>query len=359
MQLHKGSAKIALLVGGTLAGILLAGLLLRHTLSAFLTALVLAYLINPLLNQLERRGLSRLPAIALLYILLLAGAVSVSFLLLPYLGHQLDALGEALPSYIQRLKAALEQWRNSFSIYYSDEEMAWFSSQMDAALGRAATEISGKGYERLKEVLFGVFNIILAPVLVFFMLYYKDMFKIILLRFTPSKMRHELIDLGKRINRALERFVLAMLFDCLLVGILCSIALYMLGIEFPILNGMFAGFATVVPFVGAVVALIPPAVIGYAQSGDLMIIPNICAVYFLINVVIEGNLIKPLVMRGTLKLNPLWVIFSVMAMGELMGFWGIVLAIPLAAVVKICAFEIKDFVRTLNSSPSISTHQKE
>ncbi|MBI1920283.1 MAG: AI-2E family transporter [Geobacter sp.] len=352
MQLHKGSAKLALLVGGVLAGILLAGLLLRHTLSAFLTALVLAYLINPLLKRLEKRGLSRLPAIALLYLLLLAAAVGVSLLFLPYVGHQLDALGESLPSYVQRLKGAVEQWRDSLSLYYSDEEMAWFSSQMDAAMGRAAAEISGKGYERLKGVLFGVFNIILAPVMVFFMLYYKDTFKVLLLRYTPTHLRHELIDLGKRINRTLERFVLAMLFDCLLVGILCSIALYALGIEFSLLNGMLAGFATVVPFVGAIVAVIPPAVIGYAQSGDLTIIPKICALYFLINVVIEGNLIKPLVMRGTLKLNPLWVIFSVMAMGELMGFWGIVLAIPLAAVVKICAFEIKDFIRTFNSSPS-------
>jgi predicted PurR-regulated permease PerM len=81
--------------------------------------------------------------------------------------------------------------------------------------------------------------------------------------------------------------------------------------------------------------------IGYAQSGDLAIIPKLWGVYFLINVIIEGNLIKPLVMKQTLRLNPLAVIFAVMAMGELMGFWGIVLAVPLAAAIKICAGELK------------------
>jgi predicted PurR-regulated permease PerM len=59
---------------------------------------------------------------------------------------------------------------------------------------------------------------------------------------------------------------------------------------------------------------------------------------------IEGNLIKPLVMRGTLRLNPLAVIFAVMAMGELLGFWGIVLAIPTAAVLKICTAELRELV---------------
>ncbi|HLO26910.1 MAG TPA: AI-2E family transporter, partial [Geobacteraceae bacterium] len=91
-------------------------------------------------------------------------------------------------------------------------------------------------------------------------------------------------------------------------------------------------------------AVIPAAFVGYAKSGDLYMIPKVCAVYFLIHVIIEGNLIKPLVMRRTLRLNPLAVIFAVMAMGELLGFWGIVLAVPLAAAVKICAGEVHELV---------------
>ena len=76
---------------------------------------------------------------------------------------------------------------------------------------------------------------------------------------------------------------------------LCAAALALLGIEFPLLNGLLAGFATIVPFLGAILSVIPPALIGYAKSGDILIIPKVCALYFLINVVIEGNVIKPLV----------------------------------------------------------------
>jgi predicted PurR-regulated permease PerM len=126
-----------------------------------------------------------------------------------------------------------------------------------------------------------------------------------------------------------------MLLDCLLVGILCAVALYLLDIEFPILNGFLAGFASIVPFIGALIAVIPPALLGYVKSGDLTIIPKVMLAYFFINVIIEGNVIKSLLMKTTLKLNPLAVIFAVMALGELLGFWGIVLAIPIAAVVDI------------------------
>jgi predicted PurR-regulated permease PerM len=202
-------------------------------------------------------------------------------------------------------------------------------------------EVSGMGYERLKGVLFGLFNLVLAPILVFFMLMYKELFKKSLMQLIPASERPYFAEIGNRINRTLERFLLAMLLDCLLVGILSAVALYLLDIEFPLLNGLFAGFASVVPLLGVLVAVIPPAFFGYAKSGDLTIIPKVCAAYFFIHVIIEGNLIKPLIMKKTLKLNPLAVIFAVMAMGELLGFWGVILAVPLAAVVKICIGEVR------------------
>lgn len=339
------------LLAALFAAFLLAGFFLRHTLSALLTSLVLAYLVNPPLKYLEKRGFSRALSITLLYGILAVMGLFASFFLVPYLGHQLDALAGTLPSYVQMLKAIVDGWRQELLPYYATEDLAWITAKGEESLNRLATELTGQGYERVKGLLFALFNLVLAPILVFFMLLYKERFKDALLRLSSVHLRHELREMGWRINRTLERFLLAMLFDCLLVGILCSLALYFLDIEFPLLNGMFAGFATIVPFLGALVAVIPPAFIGYAKSGDPMIIPKVCAAYFLINVVIEGNLIKPLVMRGTLKLNPLAVIFAVMAMGELMGFWGVVLAIPLAAVMKICAEELKNQIRGRDRKP--------
>jgi predicted PurR-regulated permease PerM len=324
-----------------LIGLIVAGYFLAHTFSALLTSLVLAYLINPLLNYLERRGFDRFTALVLLYGIAALAVFVSSFALVPYLGHQFDAFGTALPVYIKTLQSGLEKWRLGLAGYYGGDEGAWLLEKTEQAMAHWNEALSGLGFLQLKKILFAAFNLVLAPIMVFFMLLYKENAKDFIKRMFHHRERHHLLELGRDINRSLEKFLVGMFFDCLIVGILTSIALALLGIEFPVLNGMFAGFASIVPFLGAMVSVIPPALIGYAKSGDIWIIPKVCTAYFIINVIIEGNLVKPLVMRHTLRLNPLGAIFAVMALGELLGFWGIILAIPAAAVVKICTVEMR------------------
>jgi len=328
------------ILAGVFAVLLLSGFLLRHTLSAFLTSLALAFLLSPFLKLLERRGYNRLTSIVILYTICSILFLILSIVMVPYIGRQSDLLSHELPRYSQNVKGALGKWRTSLAPYYSGAEGEWLIARAGDLLNTLTERVSGLGFERLKGALFGVFNLILAPILVFFMLLYRDFFKTWLVRLMPLSERDFLVKLGDKINRSLEKFILAMLLDCLLVGLLCAVALWLLDVQFPLLNGLLAGAASIVPVLGGIVAVIPPAFLGYARSGDLTIIPKVCASYFLIYVIIEGNLIKPIIMRKTLKLNPLAVIFSLMAMGELLGFWGIVLAVPLAAVVKLCANEV-------------------
>ena len=344
MVMEKQGMKTIAILAGALVTFILLGQFLHHTFSALLTALVFAYLLNPLLKYLEKKGFDRLTALILLYGIGAFAAFLASFFLVPYLGHQFESLVKSFPIYVQNLKAAMESWKMQLAPYYSGEEGEWLLTQVEDSLNILVEEFSGLGYQHLKGVFFGLFDLILAPVLIFFLLYYKQFFKDNLKRLLPVKERRRLMRLGKKINHTLERFVVAMVFDCLLVGILTAIALMFLGIEFPVLNGLFAGFASIVPYLGVAVAVIPAAFIGYAKSGDLTVIPKVCFAYFVINVIIEGNLIKPLLMRHTLRLNPLAVIFAVMAMGELLGFWGIVLAIPLAALLKICFAEAREIL---------------
>lgn len=332
-----------------------AGYFVSHTFSAVLTSLVIAYLLNPLLKYFEKSGFDRLTALIFIYGVIIFAAFLSSFFLIPYLGHQIDALVKALPVYIRNLQTVIDQWQIKMSGYYGSEESTWVLDQIRRAIEELTGYISTFGLHHLKKLLYAGFNLVLAPILVFFMLLYKQHAQDFIRRLFHHSDRQHLVDLGRELNLSLERFLVGMFFDCFIVSILTSVTLAMLGIEFPILNGFFAGFATIVPFLGAVVAVIPPALIGYAKSGDIWIIPKVCSAYFIINVVIEGNLIKPLVMRHTLRLNPLAVIFAVMAMGEMMGFWGIVLAIPTAAAVKICTAEMRQLLTGTGRSGGIST----
>jgi len=341
MERFSAHARIYALWGGFFLLLLASSLLLRHTLSAVLTSLAIAYLLNPLMKYMEERaGFSRWLSLVLLYFVVLLGCFFASFIMVPYIGNQIDLLTLSLPGYIKNFRNVIDVWRTELSYYYSADEIVWFTEKGSEALNHLATEVSGKGYERIKGLGFALFDLLLAPILVFFLLSYKESAKKFLLGHVPDRSRSDIVAIGNKINRTLERFLYAMLIDCILVGLLCSVALYFLGIDFAFLNGMIAGFSTIVPFIGATVSVIPPILIGYLNTGDLTIIPKICGVYFLIHVVVEGNLIKPLLMRGALSLNPLAVIFALMALGEIMGFWGVVLAVPLTAVVKICSDDI-------------------
>jgi putative permease len=344
MSREKTAIRTVYILVGFFAAFLLAGNFLRHTFSALLTSLVLAYFCNPFLKYLEKKGFDRLAALALMYGCAACAGLFASFLLIPYLAHQTDALVRSLPHYVQNLNASLEEWKRQIAPYYAGEEGTWLVDQIELALAKLAQDISGSGYQKVRGLLFALFDLALAPILVFLMLYYKEFFKDNLQRMLPLAVRRRMTEIGDKINQSLERFIIGMFLDCLLVGILTAAALYFLGIEFPILNGLFAGFASIVPFIGVMVAVIPAALLGYAKSGDPAIITKVCLAYFIINVIIEGNLIKPLVMRRALRLNPLAVIFAVMAMGELLGFWGIILAVPIAAVVKICSGELHELV---------------
>ncbi|SNB48030.1 AI-2E family transporter [Geobacter sp. DSM 9736] len=342
MDSERSRLNVYYVVTAFLATIIASAYLIQHTFSAVATSLALAYLLNPLLKYLDRRGFSRFLSITFLYGIVALTAFILSFVLIPYIAHQASTLVTVMPLYTHRIQTSLETWKSQLSPLFNPEELSWVIARIDEGLDRVVSEISGSGYERLKEIVFAFFDLLLAPVLVFFLLYYKEELKESILGIIPATMRPDLIHLGRKINRSLEKFIWGMLVDCFLVAILCAAALYLLDVEFPILNGIFAGFATLMPFVGAIIAMVPPAFIGYAKSGDVLIIPKVCAIYFLINVVVEANIIKPFIMRGALQLNPLAVIFSVMALGELMGFWGIVLAVPLTAVLKICGQELHE-----------------
>jgi putative permease len=344
MHSDKPAIKTFYIMAAVFAGIFLGGYFLRHTFSALFTALALAYLLNPLLKYLEKRGFDRLTALILLYGIAAFTGLITSFLFIPYLIHQGDILVKSFPHYVQNLKTALENWKLRMAPYYAGEEGAWLIVQAEESLTSLTQELSGTSFKQIKGLFFGIFDLVLAPILVFLILYYKEFFKVLIKRMMPFSERHNLAELGKKINRSLERYILGMFLDCLMVGMLTSAALYYLGIEFPLLNGLFTGFTTIVPYLGVVVAIIPAAFIGYAKNGDATIIPKVCIAYFFIHVIFEGNLIKPLVMKRTLKLNPLAAIFSIMALGELLGFWGIILAVPLAAVVKICATNLKGLI---------------
>jgi len=111
-------------------------------------------------------------------------------------------------------------------------------------------------------------------------------------------------------------------------------------VDYALFNGIFAGLASILPFIGVIIATIPALFFAYVKFQSGLIIVKVIAAFAVIYF-LEGYVIKPLVFKEAMNLNPLVTIIAVMAFGELMGFWGILLAIPIAAAVKIFSSHLR------------------
>lgn len=317
-----------------------AGYALRHTLSCFLLSFVLAYLVDPLVVALERRRVKRMHGITLIYLLLgICTFIFVTFFV-PLISRNWIAFVHSLPLYLQKAEDMLLAWKERFLLPYSAEEWRWLldtlTSQLDKLFGKAGAGI----YTALSSAVFNLFNIILAPILVLFMLMYKEPIIAGIASWLPPARRDTLLAVGREINVSIGGYLRGQLIVSFIVAIFAAVALFVLGVDHPTFNGVFAGLASILPFIGVILATLPPLFFAYIkfQSGVALfkVLAAFSVIYFL-----EGYVVKPVVFKGAMDLNPLVTIIFVMAFGELAGFWGILLAIPIAAAVKILGQHIQ------------------
>jgi putative permease len=332
MSAHQPSGNRTLPALLIAAALIAAGYAIRHTFSCFLLAFVIAYLLDPFVVLLERRKLARIYGIAFLYAILGLFSVFCFAYLLPLISLRWESLIRDLPLYLQKVKEIIQKWR--LEPAYATEEWHWLLNKLVGNMDKVFSRLGSGVYAAAAKVVFNLFNLILAPILVFFMLHYKRDISAGITAWLPPERRDTILSVGREINASIGGYIRGQLVVSLIVAILSSAALFFLDVDYALFNGIFAGLASILPFIGVILATIPGLFFAYVkfQSGMVMlkVIASFAVIYF-----IEGYVIKPLVFKEAMNLNPLVTIISVMAFGELMGFWGILLAIPIAAAVKI------------------------
>lgn len=327
------SARWAALLTGALI-LAAAGYSMKHTLSCFLLSFVFAYLFDPLLVLLERNKVRRDVGIAMLYAVLLLLAVFFVVFLVPLLTSLWQDLIRSLPGYLQKIKQLSSELRNDYRPSFGVAEWQWLIDKAIANLDKITGTFGSGVYSAASQVAFNLFNLLLAPILVFFMLHYKQEIKGEIVRWFPPAHKDLILQIGNEVNRSVGGYLWGQVFVSIIVAVLSTIALYYLDVDYAILNGLFAGAASILPFIGVILATIPPLVFAYLKFQTLSSLLSVLAAFSIIYFV-EGYLIKPLVFKEAMNLNPLVTIIFVMALGELMGFWGILLAIPIASALKI------------------------
>jgi len=325
-----------------LAGLILAGFLvylLQPILMPFLVGALLAYLADPLVDRLEARGLPRMPAATIVFgvvVLVLAGLV---VLLVPLVGSQIELLREWLPGMIRWAQDTALPWiEQRLEIELSDklalDQVAATITANWRETGNAAAQVLASA-SRSGLALFGwLANLALIPVVTFYLLRDWDVLVGKVRDLLPRNREPVISRLTKECDEVLGAFLRGQLLVMLSLGVIYTAGLWLLGLDLALLIGMVAGLASVVPYLGTIIGVAAALLAALFQFGDVWYLVGV-AVVFGIGQMLEGMVLTPMLVGDRIGLHPVAVIFAVLAGGQLFGFTGVLLALPVAAVVMV------------------------
>ncbi len=319
--------------GIALAVLFVALWLLGSVMLPFLVGGAMAYFMDPIADRLERAGFSRIAATALIALVVSLGAIIATLLFVPTLVRQAAQLVETAPAIAMRLQGFI-------SVQFPS--LMREGSVLNDTLAQLGEAIKARGGELLTGVLssaVGVLNfvvfIVVVPVVAFYMLNDWDRMMEKVDSWLPLDHRETVRDLAREIDRVLSGFVRGQVSVCLILGTFYSVTLMMAGLNFGLVVGAIAGAVTFIPYVGAIIGGVLAIGLALFQFWGDWVSIGIVAGIFAIGQFLEGNIITPKLVGSSVGLHPLWLIFALSAFGTLFGFVGMIVAVPVSAVIGV------------------------
>jgi predicted PurR-regulated permease PerM len=311
--------------------------LLNEILLPFVVGAVVAYFFDPVVVRLHRLGLSRTWATATVTVLAVLVAVGAAMAILPPLFGQIEGLITKAPQYIvqaaQRLQPMIEPVRGKLglsplSFQELQTEAAQWAGQALGILGSVASRVAQRGYAiiNLLALLF------LTPVVTFYLL--RDWPKVLAAISSALPLDHadSIRAIAHEANAAVAGYVRGQALVCLCLGTIYGVGLSLVGLQFGFVIGLIAGLISFIPFVGTLVGATLSIGMALAQfPPDWLSVVKV-AVVFLIGHLLEGNVLSPKLVGDRVGLHPVWIMFALLAGGSLLGFVGVLIAVPVAAV---------------------------
>jgi predicted PurR-regulated permease PerM len=322
--------------------------LLSPVLLPFVFSAILAYLGDPLTDRLEAHRLSRTQSVLVVFSVMSLVLVLVLFLLIPQLEVQIANFLGSLPAYAEKINSVLLPWlEQRFGITLKPVEINELinivKSHWEKAGGIAATTMSS--LSRSGGVIVGfLMNLVLIPVVTFYLLRDWDILVAKIYDLLPRRITPTTAKLAGEVDTVLSAFLRGQFYVMLALGCIYSLGLWIVGLDLALLIGMLAGLVSFVPYLGAIVGIVVACTAALVQFHELtQLVP--VAVVFLIGQSLEGTVLTPKLVGDKIGLHPVAVIFSVMAGGQLFGFLGILLALPIASIIMVFLRHVHDTYR--------------
>lgn len=332
-------------------GVLLAWLiyLLQPILTPFLLGILIAYLGDPLADWLESKGLGRTWAVTLVFAVFTLLMLLALLVLLPLLGRQLVKLAEYMPLGLDWLQNQGLPWVQA---QLGLPEGFWQLDQLKKVLVGHLGDASGIVKNLLLVVgnsgmalALALTNVVLVPVVSFYLLRDWDIVMARLRALLPRRNEGVIVGLLGECHEVIGAFLRGQLLVMLALGAVYALGLMLLGLDLGLLIGMLAGLASIVPYMGFAVGIVAALIAAVFQFGaDPLMLTGVAAV-FGVGQLLEGMVLTPLLVGDRIGLHPVAVIFAIMAGGQLFGFVGILLALPVAAVIMVLLRHVHDLYK--------------
>lgn len=318
--------------------------LLDAVLMPFVAGLILAYLADPLADRFEQWGMRRVFAVCSVFLIMTLVLVVSLLIIVPLIIQQAKQFGESLPAIFEWVKHVLAPKLEEWAGYDLQSEMDNIQQLLtknwrDASgyLAQALNQIGRSGMAFVSWITF----MALVPVVTFYLLLDWDSLMVKLTSLVPRRWLADTLRLAGRCDEVLSAFLRGQLLVMLCLGILYALGLSLLGLRFGILIGFVAGLASIVPFLGFIVGLAIALVVAVFQMGTIWAVLGVIAV-FAAGQMVESVVLQPKLLGNKIGLHPVAVIFAVLVGGELFGFTGVLLALPMAAVIMVLLREAHD-----------------
>ncbi len=302
--------------------------LIHEVVYTFLVGGIVAYFLYRPVIFFERKGMKRIWAIVIIYIVAIALLGLLMWLAIPRLVKELTEVATMLPAYAAQVQEFSTRMHNLH-----------LPGRLDEMVQENTLRIENYIYSVLKAFVGSIYNffskaliIVFAPILAVYIINDWDKIREAFLKLLPPAGRRDMSFLAGKIDDVLIEYLKGHLFVSTLVGIFTGLAATIIGVDFALVIGIISGISNLVPYFGPILGGIPAVVLALVQSGR-------AGLYMIIAIIIiqqvESNFITPKIIGERLGMHPLTIVFALLAGGELLGILGMLIAVPLTAALRI------------------------
>lgn len=323
---------------GTILGIL----------SPFFIGLVIAWLFDPIVTFLQKKGINRLLSTSIVFVLFIAILVLGGSLMIPSLGDQINEIINTAPTVIDNITNFFNNFMDDLSNIYN-YDFAEIQSNIVESFNdiflSITVDLPTTIVNILKSIIDGGINFIFGLFIAFYMLLDFNNVRKHLLIFIPKKVHSEFITLTDKLNKMLKSYVQGTLLIMLLLFICQSIGFTIAGLRAPLVFGLFCAITNVIPYVGPYIGGIPAVIVGFTMD-------PLTGIFCLISVIIcqalESYFLNPIVMSKTMKLHPVTIMLGLLIFGHFFGILGMILSTPVISCAKVILVYFNDKYQILN-----------